>query len=187
MTSRRRFIAALLASLAPCAASAATTRRVLVVGDSEACAVAPYVRRVAPPTDDVAVECLQGTTVGYWGAQGHLAQALARHPRPDAVVVFLGTNHYWQAKAPDVVPVTAAIEATGASCTWVGNVAVAGRKWPIDGLMRAAVEPACTYYDTEAAGIPLVDGMHPTAEGALLWLRAVWPTIKEGRRHEGDR
>src|SRR5689334_15347667 len=67
-------------------------RRILIIGDSEACAIAPQVAKAKLPTDTVDVECKGGTVVQYWGAQGHFKAALAKHPKPDVVLIFLGTN-----------------------------------------------------------------------------------------------
>lgn len=159
-------------------------RTVLVVGDSEACAVNLYIQKTVrefneaagQPTDSVVVDCKGGTTVQYWGAQGHFREALKKHPKPDAVVIFLGTNHYWQTEAPPVNTILDQIQAP-ASCVWVGNTAVKGKRWKINNILREAVQPACSYFDTEAAGIPLPDGVHPSGAGAIKWLKAVWPMI----------
>lgn len=161
------------------------SRRILVVGDSEACAVKPHVNDVFTeqdqlhrlPVDTVDVECKSGTTVPYWGAQGHLKEALKKHPHPDTVIVFLGTNHYGQNKAPDVSVVLDGIEDAGAQCVWVGNTAVNGKRWQINKLMHDAVMPRCKYFDTEAANIPLADNAHPTVQGAIKWLRLVWAVV----------
>lgn len=163
----------------------AVSRQILIVGDSEACAVKPLAQKVFDeqdksvgiPTDRVSVECKGGTTVAYWGAQGHLKEALAKHPNQDVVVVFLGTNHYGQSKTPDVSIVLDGIENSGAQCVWVGNTAVDGRRWKINKLIHDAVTPRCRYFDTEAANIPLADNAHPTSAGAIKWLRLVWEVI----------
>jgi hypothetical protein len=180
-------ILALLSVLLVHGASSATQpdtynrwRRVLIVGDSEACNVATYAWEVSQELhqhDLIDVACRVGSRVEYWGAQGHLANHLAQHPKPDVVVVFLGTNHYYERVAPVVAPILDQIEQQGSSCVWVGNVPVRGHRWPINGLLRAAVTPRCTYFDTEAAQIPLADGIHPTVVGAQEWLRKIWPLL----------
>lgn len=160
------------------------SRRVLVVGDSEACAVNLYIRKTVKeineaagePLDVVDVECKGGTVVQYWGAQGHFREALKKHPNPDAVVIFLGTNHYWQTSAPPVNTILDQIQAP-TSCTWVGNTAVKGKRWKINNILREAVQPTCSYFDTEAAGIELPDGVHPSGAGAIKWLKGIWPMI----------
>lgn len=159
------------------AAPVPAPRRILIIGDSEACAVAPQVKKAKLPTDTVDVECKGGTVVQYWGAQGHFKAALAKHPKPDVVVIFLGTNHYWQKETPPVAPVLDLVRENGLKCVWVGNTAVKGKKWAINGLIREAVTPTCDYFDTEEADIPLWDGVHPDPTAALKWLQAVWPTI----------
>jgi lysophospholipase L1-like esterase len=161
-------------------------RNVLIVGDSEACAVSSYInlkKLVATindednhhPHDVVNVDCKGGTVVQYWGAGGHMKLALQKYPHPDAVLVFLGTNHYWQDKVPPTQTVTDLLKDT--NCVWVGNTAVHGKYWKINHLIYEAVTPQCSYFDTETADIPLADGVHPTPAGATKWIRAVWPMI----------
>ncbi len=183
------------------------SRCVLIVGDSEACTVGTWnnatgiVRTINEenhePYDDVHVACKGGTVIQYWGRDGHLAQAMKDYPNPDDVIVFLGTNHYWVQEIPwtsrvpnqltlrEISTVTDQLEDT--HCTWVGNTAFRGKHWVVNGLIRDAVTPACTYFDTEAANIPLADEAHPGHAGAVKWLRLVWKTIPpkyDGAEHE---
>lgn len=152
-------------------------RQVLVVGDSEACAVSAYVRLVARDAGDAAdVECRSSTTVQYWSS-GRLARELDARPHVDTVVVFLGTNHYLDTSLPPVMPMLQQLESRGLTCVWVGNTLVKGRHRKINLLLREAVSPTCTYFDTEAFGVELRDGVHPTPAAAERWIRAVWSTI----------
>lgn len=161
-------------------------RRVLIVGDSEACAVGYYAKKTVAkineenhePADVVEIDCKGGTVVGYWGSGGNLKAALRRHQTPDDLLIFLGTNHYWNEKdTPNVQPILDEVTWSKANCVWVGNTAVHGRHWNINNLLRVAVTPECSYFDTEEANISLADGVHPTPEGAVKWLRLVWKTI----------
>lgn len=161
------------------------SRRILVIGDSEACAVNLYIRKTVKeineaagdPLDVVDVVCKGGTVVQYWGEQGHFREALKKHPNPDAVVIFLGTNHYWQGiTRPPVETLLDQIQEP-TSCVWVGNTAVKGKRWQINKTLREAVQPRCSYFDTEAAGIELPDGVHPSGAGAIKWLKGIWPLI----------
>jgi len=171
------------------------SRHVLIVGDSEACRVGYYVKETVrelndesgQPRDVVDVDCMGSTTVQYWGIGGNLKLALSRHPNPDDVLVFLGTNHYWVREIPkkatkpgqltlsDVKAVTDLLKNT--NCVWVGNTSVSGKSWDVNELLRDAVTQQCLYFDTEAAGIPLEDGVHPGRAGAVKWLRLLWATI----------
>ena len=170
-------------------------RHVLVVGDSEACAVGSYINlkktvaainaEAGQPTDSVEVDCKGGTVVPYWGSGGNFRAALGRHPTADTVLVFLGTNHYWNQKdTPNVAPILDLVRERKLSCVWVGNTAVHGHHWNVNNLLREAVTPTCSYFDTEAADIPLADGVHPSPAGATKWIRLIWPTIP--LRHEED-
>lgn len=174
--------------------SVPVSRRVLIIGDSEACAVRPYVKETirkvnetaGVPTDSVDVDCKGGTVVQYWGAQGHFREALRRHPKPDTVLVFLGTNHYGQTVTPPVDQILDIIKENNMSCVWVGNTAVKGKHWRINKLLKAAVQPTCSYFDTEAAEIPLPDGVHPSGAGAIKWLKAIWPLIPPKYEESND-
>lgn len=152
-------------------------RRILIIGDSEACVVSSQVKNAKLPTDTVDVDCKGGTVVQYWGTGGHFRAALARHPKPDVVLIFLGTNHHGQKVTPPVAPILDLVRDNGLQCVWVGNTAVDGKRWAINGLIHDAVQPTCSYFDTEAAGIQLTDGVHPYGAAALKWLQAIWPTI----------
>jgi lysophospholipase L1-like esterase len=167
-------------------------RRVLVIGDSEACRVNLWIKatvhdinqRNHEPYDDVHVVCKGGTVVQYWGAGGHTRMALQEYPHPDDVVVFLGTNHYWQKTSPPTETVTDLLG--DANCIWVGNTAVKGHHWPINQLIRDRVSGRCSYFDTEAANIPLDDDAHPGHAGAVKWLQMVWETIPTKYEEEAN-
>ncbi len=161
-------------------------RTILIIGDSEACAIASSVKKAKLPTDTVYVDCKGGTVVQYWGAGGNFRAALSRHPKPDVVLVFLGTNHYWQKETPPVEPILKIIRDRGFQCVWVGPTAVHKKNWLMNGLIRDAVTPTCDFFDTEAANIPLWDGVHPDEKGALVWLQKVWPLIPMKYEEEHD-
>lgn len=161
-------------------------RHVLIVGDSEAGAVGPYIKRLRPRdgvTDVVSVDYVNNSTIRDWsggqldGDTGLFNASLKRHPDIDTVIIFLGTNDYWLNVPPDVKPVLDQISSRGLTCVWVGNTATHGKHWGINRVLRSVVSPTCTYFDTEAAGITLKDGIHPTPEAAAMWLQAVWLTI----------
>lgn len=152
-------------------------RGILVVGDSEACAVETAVRARTNQTSETMFDCKVSSTISYWSERINVT--LRDHPHPSTVVVFLGTNHYWLTKdLPDVGPIIDPIKATGATCVWVGNTAVRGRTWPVNRLLKDAVGPRCSYFDTEAAKIPLRDGIHPTPAGATKWVDMLWPLVE---------
>lgn len=154
-------------------------RRVLVVGDSEACAVAAYVSAAARDHGDVAfVECKASTTIQYWSTD-RLIAALDSHPNIDSVIVFLGTNHYLDRVAPPVKHILDVIEARRLKCVWVGNTAVGGRSHRINDLLHDAVTPVCRYFDAEAFDLKLYDGVHPTRGSAERWIKGIWSVLPE--------
>ena len=153
-------------------------RRILIIGDSEACAINMLASHVKDAHDVVDVDCKVSTTVQYWGAQGNFRAALSRHPQPNVVIIFLGTNHYWEPHpTPDVTPILDVINELGLGCVWVGNVAVRGKQWPINSYLRNVVQPTCKYFDSENVNIQLSDGVHPTRTGAILWRTLIWKLL----------
>ena len=157
-------------------------RTILIVGDSEAGAVQPYLGTVRLPSDTVNVVFKGGTRIEAWatGAQkSSLLQALAQYT-PQIVVVMLGTNHYYDTTAPPIAPLVNLIRANapGASILWVGPTSVNGKSWPVDAwLAQEAAALGVPYLDTEKLGIPLADTAHPTAAGAQQWLRYIWAAL----------
>lgn len=158
-------------------------RNVLIVGDSEACAVGSYAKQVAKEygiSDAVAIECKTSSTIGYW-SNGNFERVLARHPKTEVVLVFLGTNHYSSIVPPRTQKLLSIINEKSLQCVWVGPVAVHGKSWPINEFLKQSVADTCSYFDTENANIELRDGVHPTQESAKKWLEQVWNVIPHKR------
>jgi len=162
-------------------------RHVLIIGDSEACAVGLVAKEVSKEIseltqrapDVVNTTCKGGTTIQYWSSLPRINAVLDQYPKTDAVFVFLGTNHFWQKSVPSTKNILKQIENRGQMCVWAGNVAVKGKKWPINALLKKEVTSGhvCSYFDSEEAGIELWDGYHPNKNNAKKWLKAVWEVL----------
>lgn len=149
--------------------------RILLVGDSEAGAVAPYVSAVKRPGETVLVDSVVGSSIQAW-SNGQLAAAVTQY-QPDVVAVFLGTNNYYAMSSPNLAPIFAQMPARS---VWVGPTAVQGKSWPISSWIKnACASRGVPYVDTQALGIQLRDGVHPTPEGAVQWLRYIWPLLEK--------
>lgn len=160
-----------------CDAACRAPTRTLIVGDSEAGFVSRRLKEFKEkvhPEETFDTDFKGGTVIQYWAAGGNFRAALSRHPKPDTVIIFLGTNNYWQKTMPDVKPILDEVQSRGIRCIWVGPTEVQGKKWEINQLIKAAVTPTCTYVDTETLNIPLEDGVHPTYAGIFKWLNAIW-------------
>lgn len=144
--------------------------KILIVGDSEACAMKyGAVKAVQTSEEKVDIDCVGGTRVSYW-ENGRMKQALSKD-KYDVVIVFLGTNDYGM--KPDPTKVVQAITDSGAACVWAGPTLVRGQKSVTNEHLKSRVAP-CVYLDTQALGVPLADGVHPTGAGAVKWLAKVW-------------
>lgn len=146
---------------------------ILIIGDSEAGAAATQLQRVKQPYEHVDLDYKVGSQIQFW-TSGAFKKSLDSHPGVDEVIIFLGTNNYGSKSLPDVTPILDEIKRRNLKCVWVGPTAVFGKKWPINDLLKASVSSTCTYVDTQALGVELHDGVHPTPAGALKWLRFVW-------------
>ncbi len=153
--------------------TAPKTIKTLVVGDSEAGRCKFRMNEVRRENETIIVEQRDGTETKFW-ANGAFHAALARHPETDNVVIFLGTNDFYRTMVPNVAPILDEIKEKHLKCVWVGPTSVQFKKWKINGLLKDAVSPTCTYVDTQEIGIPLWDGVHPTNAGVIKWLRAIW-------------
>jgi lysophospholipase L1-like esterase len=156
-------------------------RNVLIIGDSEACAVssvsaevaAEYARDNVQPLDKVRTVCKSGSRVDYW-AFGRFLSALNDDQETDNVIVFLGGNHIDQTKAPNISVMLDIVSKKNVGCFWAGNALLHGKTWKMNDLMREAVTPTCDYVDLEKIVVTLSDGLHPDRTGAKLWLQTIW-------------
>jgi hypothetical protein len=152
-------------------------RRILIVGDSEAGYVSRRISEVKLAHDTVEVDAKSSTTIQYWSELGNFLTVLNRHQKSDIVVIFLGTNNYGNTTLPNVAPILDEVVKRNLKCIWVGPTAVRGKNWPINAMLKARVQPVCKYLDTQASNISLEDGIHPTHESILKWLKLVWSLL----------
>lgn len=146
------------------------SQSILVVGDSEACSMNyGAISAVRQPGEIVSTVCKSGTRTAYW--EGERMRTALSTGKYDSVIVFLGTNDY--GTRPDPTKIVSQIKSSGADCVWVGPPLVRGQKSATNDYLRTRVSP-CVYLDTQALGIPLSDGIHPTSAGSIKWLTEAW-------------
>lgn len=147
------------------------SQKILIAGDSEACAMKfGAIKSVQDSSEKIDVDCTVGSRVGQWDG-GRIRRALSRD-QYDYVIVFLGANDY--GSKPNPSGIVKSITDSGAKCIWVGPPLIRGQKSVTNDHLKKSVSPNCTYVDTQALSIPLVDGIHPTTSGALKWLKKIW-------------
>lgn len=146
---------------------------VLILGDSLACGSQGRVKEVKSSNENISWECKVGSSVEFWNA-GKAHEAFQKHPQTTSVIVFLGTNNYASSGTPAAGNILKEIKARHLPCVWVGNTAVRGQRWAVNGKLRTAVEPTCKYVDAEASGITLPDGIHPSWSSWLTLLKMIW-------------
>jgi len=156
--------------------------RLLVVGDSLAVGLAPYLSALARDAGvHVTALAKQSTRIDQWAQSPALAQALAAHPT--VVLVSLGTNdaymdHAAKAQAPHLERLLAAIAGARAQVAWVGpptlpTLARAPSRELLD-LLVARV-PAGAYFPSHTYPIERgPDRLHPSARGYAAWAAAIW-------------
>lgn len=145
-------------------------KRTWVVGDSEAGAVHSYLIPKLP-NDQTILTYETSSRIEKWSG-GKMAAS-----RPagqiDTVIVFLGTNNYYDQQLPSPKGVLDIVRSTGARCVWVGPPRVHNRPFPLNNDLRKAVENTCTYVDSQSLSIELRDGIHPTDKGAQEWAQRI--------------
>lgn len=146
-----------------------------IAGDSEAGAVAPALKGILPNGSQTVLTYEVSSRIEKWAGGKMAASKPAR--KIDRVIVFLGTNNYYDSSLPSVEGVLQVIRSTGAKCTWVGPPKVNNRPWKLNNDLRSAVESTCTYVDSQQLAIELRDGIHPTDKGAQEWARKIAETL----------
>lgn len=163
---------------------------ILLIGDSEVRYVGWHVKSVQQPNESIFVDSKPGTNIIQWNNgmwwNGHFfnfKSEMAKYPNVDIVIIFLGTNNFnWRFLQPHQ-NILDEVKRRHIKCIWVGPTNVDARVFHnpritnphiVNKLLKQDVSSVCTYVDTEQLGIPLVDGVHPTAAGAVKWLQAIW-------------
>lgn len=142
-----------------------------IAGDSEAGATHAALRSVLPRGSRMVLTYEVSSRIEKW-AGGKMAASKPAQ-RVDRIIVFLGTNNYYDAKLPSIEGVLQVIRSTGAECIWVGPPKVNNRPWKLNNDLRSAVEPTCKYVDSQQLTIELSDGIHPSDRGAREWAKKI--------------
>lgn len=153
-------------------------QNILLIGDSQVRFLSWYWGRanVQRPNETVWFDSKPGTTILTWN---HIfIREMKKYPDVDVVLIFLGTNNFNFPFLQEHQNILNEVQRRKIMCLWIGPSNV---RWPgIRNLhmtgpsLKAAVSPTCTYFDTEAADIELVDGIHPSLIGAKKWLQLIW-------------
>lgn len=150
-------------------------RNVLIVGDSEACAVGNVAQRTS---DEIGwghvidTSCKSGSTIQDWSGN-RIDAALKDHSRADVVIVFLGGNNVHNENTNGAETIIEKITARRSACVWVGNAKLFEKTWRINSSLKEVVEASgCRYLDSELLNLKLVDKMHPDVESAKLWFKS---------------
>jgi len=149
-------------------------QRLLVVGDSMAEGLSPYLKALAAD-DQVGFASLfkRGTRIGYWRTRPEFLAAL--DPSPSLVLFVLGTNDQVGAhtESPrEAAELAAAAESRGARVAWIGAPTLTQGNDLADSLERVFGRE---YFDSRMLNIPRApDGLHPSVEGAAGWARSIW-------------
>lgn len=156
--------------------------RLLVVGDSLAVGLSPYLNDLAK-SERIGFSSLAivGTRIDQWSDSAALRERLASF-RPTVVLVSLGTNDEYM--SGDVVArqqaalgrlVALLMTAAPEHIVWIGPPTLP--KPTSNGIvaMLKVNIPSRDYFPSESLTIPRgPDGIHPTARGYAGWAGAIW-------------
>jgi lysophospholipase L1-like esterase len=147
------------------------TKTYWIAGDSEAGATHAALKAELSTGTQTVLTYEVSSRIEKWAAGKMQASKPAR--KVDYVIVFLGTNNYYDANLPSVDGVLQVVRSTGARCVWVGPPKVNGKPWKLNADLRKAVESVCVYVDSQQVAIELHDGIHPSPKGAQVWARKI--------------
>jgi lysophospholipase L1-like esterase len=156
--------------------------RLLVIGDSLAVGLAPYLRDMAG-RERIAFASLAkvGTRIDQWADSASLRELLAKF-RPTVVLVSLGTNDEYLTGADAVERQRAAMRrlvallmtVTPQHIIWIGPPTLPKATNGIVPMLKAEI-PSRDYFPSDQLAIPRgPDGIHPTARGYAGWAGAIW-------------
>ena len=150
--------------------------RILLIGDSQVQYMDWYFSKsgVKRSNETVFFDSKPGTTIGYWN-NGVFVQEMWKYPRMDVVIIMLGTNNWaFRGYHQNLTIIIDEIKRRKVKCLWVGGTEVYHHHHPyINDWLRNNVSP-CVFFDTEATGISLLDGVHPDLNGGIKWLHLIW-------------
>lgn len=149
--------------------------RILLIGDSQVQYMDWYFSRakVKHENETVFFDSKPGTTIGTWN--NYFISEISKYPNLDVVIIFLATNNNNFRYLQPMYNILNEVKRRKLKCLWVGGTEVYGKHHPIiNNLVHQAVEPTCTFFDTEEAGIDLLDQVHPSLRGGIKWLQLIW-------------
>lgn len=160
--------------------------RLLVVGDSLAVGLSPYLRELSGPRkvafDSTAVV---GTRIDQWSQSAALKSEIAQF-HPTLVLISLGTNDAYmmggaataETQRARLRELLALIKSAGADYVWIGPPQLPSAKNPYVLAMIREEIPSSHYYHSERLDLPRgPDGLHPTIKGYAGWAGRIWTHI----------
>lgn len=158
--------------------AAPSPQRILLIGDSQVRYLSWYFDRaeVKQPNETVLFDSHPGYTI--LAMNRIFVAEMNKYPNLDEVIIFLGTNNFNFNFIQDHQNILDEIKRRHIKCVWAGPTDVRMKGFKnlhiIGPLIKHSVEEVCTYFDTEAFNISLLDGIHPDLEGGKKWLREIW-------------
>jgi lysophospholipase L1-like esterase len=150
-------------------------RRVLLVGDSMAEGIAPFLqRRVEAAGGLWTSQPEQSSTIIWWQGSGKLRALIAQH-RPDIIFIALGSNELFAQDAESRAPLirTMVSEIGRREAYWVGPPS-----WKPGSRLVPVIEEnfqAGHFYNSDTLDVPRgKDGKHPTLQGYERWVELIW-------------
>lgn len=157
-------------------------RSVVLVGDSYAVGLAPYVRSFAA-AEGVGFLSLAvgGTSVCQWALDSWVGPAIATHP--DVIVASLGGNDFARTDQDHVresmLELVRKVRAAGIRFVWIEPCP---SKLTDPHELRAAWWTLVGADGFRAASPPEIgaDGIHPTTAGFVAWAAELWAWLRRG-------
>lgn len=150
-------------------------RRVLLVGDSMAQGLAPFLqRKVEAAGGQWASAPEQSSTIIWWQGSGKLRELISEH-RPDIIFIALGSNELYtrdaQSRASVIQKMVAEIGSRQAY--WIGPPT-----WKPGATLVPVIEDNFQpghFYNSDTLDVPRAkDGKHPTGAGYERWVELIW-------------
>lgn len=150
-------------------------RRVLLVGDSMAQGIAPFLqRKVEAAGGQWTSAPEQSSTIIWWQGSGKLRALISEH-RPDIIFIALGSNELYTRDAQSRASVVQKMveEIGGKQAYWIGPPT-----WKPGAKLVPVIEDNFQpghFYNSDTLDVPRgKDGKHPTGAGYERWVELIW-------------
>lgn len=146
---------------------------ILLIGDSEACAVAMHKKGFESDKLRIKHFCKVGSHIRDWPTK---MSTILKNEKHDGIMIFLGANDYYS--KPDMTEILNVVRNDNTKCLWVGPPKLWNRGGKVNNHIKDNLNGTCDFLDSQTINLELPDKVHPSWSSAKKWLKIALEHIK---------